>query len=148
MRVHGPLDDARRLPNTLSLGIRGLDAAAALEELADSLAASAGAACHAPGAGAGEGVSGDSGRGGGCSVDGSGVGSSGGRGGACVSAVLRAMAVRRPLRSIVSCISCLLVSVTDMLRHCLCRRSHGSPRPLCISLAVVAEFMPDACSAT
>lgn len=135
--MHGPLDDARRLPNTLSLGICGLDAAAALDELADSLAASAGAACHAPSAGAGEGVGGDSGRGSGCGVNGNSVGSSGGRGGACVSAVLRAMAVRRPLRSIITCIFCLRVSVTDMLRHFLC--ACGSPRPLCISLAVVAE---------
>jgi cysteine sulfinate desulfinase/cysteine desulfurase-like protein len=73
-RVHGPADDARRLPNTLSLGIRGLDAAAALAALADSLAASAGAACHSSGAGSGGGGGGD----------------------ACISGVLRAMAVRAP----------------------------------------------------
>jgi len=72
VRVHGPANDARRLPNTLSLGICGLDAAAALAALSDSLAASAGAACHSSGSG------------------------SGGSGDACISGVLRAMAVRAP----------------------------------------------------
>ena len=67
-RVNGPADDAHRLPNTLSIGFRGLSAAAALDALADRLAASAGAACHAAG--------------------------SGGDSGACISGVLRAMAVR------------------------------------------------------
>ncbi|KAK9827737.1 hypothetical protein WJX81_007982 [Elliptochloris bilobata] len=69
-RVNGPSDDAHRLPNTLSIGIRGLSAAAALEALADSLAASSGAACHAPGGG-------------------------GDDGGARISGVLQAMAVPR-----------------------------------------------------
>ena len=70
-RINGPADDAHRLPNTLSIGIRGLSAAAALDSLADTLAASAGAACHAAG--------------------------SGGDGDACISGVLQAMAVRAPV---------------------------------------------------
>ena len=65
--------DAHRLPNTLSIGISGLSAATALDALADTLAASAGAACHAAGIG--------------------------GSGDACISGVLQAMAVRpRALR--------------------------------------------------
>jgi cysteine desulfurase len=43
--VHG--DPERRLPNTLSIGFPGADAASLLEGLADEVAASAGAACHA-----------------------------------------------------------------------------------------------------
>ncbi len=43
--VHG--DREHRLPNTLSIGFPGADAAALLEALADEVAASAGAACHA-----------------------------------------------------------------------------------------------------
>lgn len=42
----GPADDARRLPNTLSLGVRGVSASVLLADLADDVAASAGAACH------------------------------------------------------------------------------------------------------
>ena len=45
--VHGA--GAERLPNTLSVAVPGLDAARALRELADELAASPGAACHASG---------------------------------------------------------------------------------------------------
>jgi cysteine desulfurase len=45
-RVNGPADDAMRLPNTLSIGIKGISAAALLAELSEQLAASAGAACH------------------------------------------------------------------------------------------------------
>jgi cysteine desulfurase len=56
-----------RLPNTLSIGIAGIAAAALLAELREEVAASAGAACHA------------------ASAD------------ACVSHVLRAMAVPTPL---------------------------------------------------
>lgn len=44
--VHGPRDAVRRLPNTLSIGVRGLRAGPLLAELRTSLAASAGAACH------------------------------------------------------------------------------------------------------
>jgi cysteine desulfurase len=46
LRVHGPGDDARRLPNTLSIALRGVCAAKFLPSVGDSLAASAGAACH------------------------------------------------------------------------------------------------------
>lgn len=52
--IHGPADDALRLPNTLSIGIRGIAAARLLAELSEQLAASAGAACHS---GGGHGVS-------------------------------------------------------------------------------------------
>ncbi|KAI3426318.1 hypothetical protein D9Q98_008691 [Chlorella vulgaris] len=45
-QVNGPADDAMRLPNTLSIGIKGISAAALLAELSEQLAASAGAACH------------------------------------------------------------------------------------------------------
>ena len=48
-RINGPADDARRLPNTLSIGIAGVTAAALLAELSEQLAASAGAACHSGG---------------------------------------------------------------------------------------------------
>ncbi|KAG2493247.1 hypothetical protein HYH03_008385 [Edaphochlamys debaryana] len=50
VRVNGPTDPARRLPNTLSLSIRGLNSALALQQLSAQLAASAGAACHSSGA--------------------------------------------------------------------------------------------------
>lgn len=53
-RVNGPAADAQRLPNTLSIGIAGIQAAALLEQLSDQLAASAGAACHS---GGGHGIS-------------------------------------------------------------------------------------------
>ena len=43
---NGPKDDAKRLPNTLSVAIKGVNAGALLVELKDQLAASAGAACH------------------------------------------------------------------------------------------------------
>ncbi|GLC33157.1 hypothetical protein PLESTB_000364400 [Pleodorina starrii] len=46
LRLNGPSDPARRLPNTLSLSIRGLNSAVALQRLSAQLAASAGAACH------------------------------------------------------------------------------------------------------
>ena len=46
VRVNGPEDDALRLPNTLSVGIRGVSASVLLTTLADRVAASAGAACH------------------------------------------------------------------------------------------------------
>ncbi|KAL6763193.1 pyridoxal phosphate-dependent transferase [Haematococcus lacustris] len=50
VRVNGPSGPDLRLPNTLSISIAGLSAAAALVALADKLAASAGAACHSSGA--------------------------------------------------------------------------------------------------
>ena len=46
VRVNGPDDDAARLPNTLSVGVRGISASVLLGDLADKVAASAGAACH------------------------------------------------------------------------------------------------------
>lgn len=45
-RVNGPAEASARLPNTLSLSVRGLDAARLLADLSDRLAASAAAACH------------------------------------------------------------------------------------------------------
>ncbi|PNW80545.1 hypothetical protein CHLRE_07g322000v5 [Chlamydomonas reinhardtii] len=50
LRLNGPADPTRRLPNTLSLSIRGLNSGAALAALSGRLAASAGAACHSSGA--------------------------------------------------------------------------------------------------
>lgn len=46
VRVHGPSEPHRRLPNTLSIGLRGVCAAKLLHALRDQVAASAGAACH------------------------------------------------------------------------------------------------------
>lgn len=46
VRVNGPRDDAKRLPNTLSVGIKGVSASQLLDVLKDDVAASAGAACH------------------------------------------------------------------------------------------------------
>mmetsp|Transcript_4579 Transcript_4579/g.9940 ORF Transcript_4579/g.9940 Transcript_4579/m.9940 type:complete len:450 (-) Transcript_4579:359-1708(-) len=46
VRVNGPADEAHRLPNCLSIGLRGVRAAELLGLLSDQLAASAGAACH------------------------------------------------------------------------------------------------------
>ena len=45
VRLNGPVD--RRLPNTLSLSFKGLEANRILEEIGLEVAASAGAACHA-----------------------------------------------------------------------------------------------------
>eukprot|EP00976_Prorocentrum_cordatum_P019083 387119-Prorocentrum_minimum.AAC.1 len=47
--VNGPRDDTKRLPNTLSISIKGLSASALLGKLQDTMAASAGAACHSGG---------------------------------------------------------------------------------------------------
>jgi len=44
--ANGPKDESKRLPNTLSVAIKGINAGALLVELKDQLAASAGAACH------------------------------------------------------------------------------------------------------
>lgn len=49
MRLNGPSDAAKQLPNTLSIGIRGISAFALLAQLSSQLAASAGAACHSHG---------------------------------------------------------------------------------------------------
>lgn len=46
MRVNGPADPTQRLPNTLSISVSGLNASHLLAALSESLAASAGAACH------------------------------------------------------------------------------------------------------
>jgi len=46
VRVNGPSDAARRLPNTLSLGLRRVCAAKLVLALGDVVALSAGAACH------------------------------------------------------------------------------------------------------
>ena len=45
-RVNGPSSPDQRLPNTLSISIKGLRASDLLMSLPDDLAASAGAACH------------------------------------------------------------------------------------------------------
>ncbi|ELR15126.1 aminotransferase class V, putative [Acanthamoeba castellanii str. Neff] len=45
-RVNGPKDDSKRLPNTLSISFRGIEANALLSEIHAQVAASAGAACH------------------------------------------------------------------------------------------------------
>eukprot|EP00967_Tisochrysis_lutea_P102738 scaffold154787_cov29-Tisochrysis_lutea.AAC.1 len=46
VRINGPANPSLRLPNTLSIGLRGVVASALLERLSDRVAASAGAACH------------------------------------------------------------------------------------------------------
>ena len=46
VRRNGPAAEAHRLPNTLSLGIRGVRASELLAALSEEVAASAGAACH------------------------------------------------------------------------------------------------------
>jgi cysteine desulfurase len=46
VRFNGPADAARRLPNTVSVGIKGVSASVLLDALKDEVAASAGAACH------------------------------------------------------------------------------------------------------
>ncbi len=45
VRLNGPLDE--RLPNTLNVSFRGVEANTLLSEIAEEVAASAGAACHA-----------------------------------------------------------------------------------------------------
>jgi len=46
VRVNGPSEPAQRLPNTLSISIRGVSGSLLLSELSERLAASAAAACH------------------------------------------------------------------------------------------------------
>ncbi|MFB3133431.1 MAG: aminotransferase class V-fold PLP-dependent enzyme, partial [Rhodothermales bacterium] len=45
VRLNGPLE--KRLPNTLNVSFRGVEANTLLSEIAEEVAASAGAACHA-----------------------------------------------------------------------------------------------------
>ena len=52
VRVHGPSDASRRLPNTLSIGLRRVCAAKLLAAISDQVAASAGSACHSTEVGA------------------------------------------------------------------------------------------------
>ncbi|CAM9194051.1 unnamed protein product [Scytosiphon promiscuus] len=47
VKVHGPSDPCMRLPNTLSIGFPGVDARILLDRLSETVAASAGSACHA-----------------------------------------------------------------------------------------------------
>lgn len=46
VRVNGPHDPLLRLPNTLSISIKGIHAAQLLHDISDAVAASAGSACH------------------------------------------------------------------------------------------------------
>ncbi|KAL7571874.1 hypothetical protein ACA910_002946 [Epithemia clementina (nom. ined.)] len=46
LRVHGPTAPDQRLPNTLSIGIRGIHSGTLLQALSQKVAASAGATCH------------------------------------------------------------------------------------------------------
>lgn len=47
--VNGPKDDSRRLPNTLSISIKGVQSGALLASIKAQVAASAGSACHTGG---------------------------------------------------------------------------------------------------
>jgi cysteine desulfurase len=51
VRSNGPIDSTLRLPNTLSVGLRGVQSGNLLANIGDKVAASAGAACHSSGAG-------------------------------------------------------------------------------------------------
>ena len=46
VRFNGPAEASKRLPNTVSVGIKGVSASVLLDALRDDVAASAGAACH------------------------------------------------------------------------------------------------------
>lgn len=46
VRPNGPLDPKMRLPNTLSVGLRGVQSGNLLAEIGNEVAAAAGAACH------------------------------------------------------------------------------------------------------
>lgn len=50
VRVNGPSDPSLRLPNTLSVGLKGVHSGELLNEIGGSVAASAGATCHSAGA--------------------------------------------------------------------------------------------------
>jgi cysteine desulfurase len=49
IRTNGPADPEQRLPNTLSIGLRGVQSGALLLAIKDKVAASAGSACHTGG---------------------------------------------------------------------------------------------------
>jgi len=51
VRPNGPADASLRLPNTLSVGLRGVDSAEMLKKIQMHVACSAGSACHAQGGG-------------------------------------------------------------------------------------------------
>ena len=51
VKPNGPLDPSLRLPNTLSVGIKGVQSSHLLEQIGRDVAASAGAACHSSGSG-------------------------------------------------------------------------------------------------
>jgi cysteine desulfurase len=53
VRPNGPLDPSMRLPNTLSVGIQGIQSGDLLRKIGMEVAASAGAACHSSGSGGG-----------------------------------------------------------------------------------------------
>lgn len=46
VRTNGPLDATKRLPNTLSVGLKGVQSGALLANIGDMVACSAGSACH------------------------------------------------------------------------------------------------------
>lgn len=46
IRVNGPLDAKQRLPNTLSVGLKGVPSGRLLASIGDAVACSAGSACH------------------------------------------------------------------------------------------------------
>ncbi|GAX23962.1 cysteine desulfurase [Fistulifera solaris] len=48
VQANGPTDPSLRLPNTLSVGIKNVQAGALLQAVGDRVAASAGASCHTP----------------------------------------------------------------------------------------------------
>jgi len=50
VRINGPNEPTKRLPNTLSISIKGIVGGQLLSELSEELAASAGSACHTGGA--------------------------------------------------------------------------------------------------
>jgi cysteine desulfurase len=53
VKPNGPLDPSLRLPNTLSVGIQGIQSGNLLRKIGMEVAASAGAACHSSGSGGG-----------------------------------------------------------------------------------------------
>jgi len=51
VKPNGPASDKDRLPNTLSVGLKGIQSSSLPQELSEQVAASAGAACHSSGGG-------------------------------------------------------------------------------------------------
>lgn len=49
VRPNGPSDSSKRLPNTLSVGLKGVQSGDLLAKIGNEVAASAGAACHSSG---------------------------------------------------------------------------------------------------